>query len=116
MKGIWPPPHERKSRRRLTLVKKSGMLKLGFLKKLKRVSWRRIWKHLLLQQQLSQYYKGRRVVLMADNSRLSISHVGKAVIPRYGSQQLQLEKVYHVPSINNRRKICALWARRCGDF
>jgi len=35
-------------------------------------------------------YKGRRVVLMADNSRLSISHVGKAVIPRYGPQQLQL--------------------------
>ena len=30
LKGIWPPPHERKSRRRLTLVKKSGILKLGF--------------------------------------------------------------------------------------
>ena len=44
-------------------------------------------------------YKGRRVVLMADNSRLSISHVGKAVIPRYGPQQLQLEKVYHVPGL-----------------
>ena len=41
-------------------------------------------------------YKGRRVVLMADNSRLSIYHVGKAVIPRYGPQQLQFEKVYHV--------------------
>ena len=26
-------------------------------------------------------YKGRRVVFIADNSRLSISHVGKAVIP-----------------------------------
>ena len=38
-------------------------------------------------------YKGRRVVLMADNSRLSITYVGKAVIPRYGPQQLQLEKV-----------------------
>ena len=44
-------------------------------------------------------YKGRRVVLMADNSRLSISHVGKAVIPRYGPQQLQLEKVYHIPGL-----------------
>ena len=44
-------------------------------------------------------YKGRRVVLMADNSRLSISHVGKAVIPRYGPRQLQLEKVYHVPGL-----------------
>ena len=49
LKGIWPPPHGRKSSRRLTLVKKSGMLKLGFLKKLKRMSWRRTWKHLLLQ-------------------------------------------------------------------
>ena len=44
-------------------------------------------------------YKGRRVVLMADNSRLSISHVGKAVIPRYGPQQLQLENIYHVPGL-----------------
>ena len=44
-------------------------------------------------------YKVRRVVLMVDNSRLSISHVGKAVIPRYGPQQLQLEKVYHVPGL-----------------
>jgi len=29
-------------------------------------------------------YKGRRVVLMTENLRLSISHVGKAVILRYG--------------------------------
>ena len=36
---------------------------------------------------------------MADNSKLSISHVGKAVIPRYGPQQLQLEKVYHIPGL-----------------
>jgi hypothetical protein len=46
-------------------------------------------------------YKGRRVVLMADNSRLSILHVGKAVVPRYGPQQLQLNKIYHVPGLNN---------------
>jgi len=44
-------------------------------------------------------YKGRRVVLMADNSRLSISHVRKAVVSRYGPQQLQLEKVCHVPGL-----------------
>ncbi|RLN04091.1 uncharacterized protein C2845_PM13G22800 [Panicum miliaceum] len=44
-------------------------------------------------------YKGMRVVLMANNSRLSISHVGKAVVPRYGAQQLQLEKVYDVPDL-----------------
>jgi hypothetical protein len=44
-------------------------------------------------------YKGRRVVLMVDNSRLSISHVGKAVVPRFGPQQLELNKVYHVPGL-----------------
>ena len=33
------------------------------------------------------------------SSRLSISHVGKAIFPRHGPQQLQLEKVYHVPSL-----------------
>ena len=44
-------------------------------------------------------YKGRRVVLMAENSRLSISYVGNVVISRYGPQQLQLEKVYHVPGL-----------------
>jgi hypothetical protein len=31
-------------------------------------------------------YKGAREVLMANNSRLTISHVGKVVIPRYGPQ------------------------------
>ncbi|KAK3119631.1 hypothetical protein QOZ80_9AG0673040 [Eleusine coracana subsp. coracana] len=44
-------------------------------------------------------YKGRRVVLTADNTKLPISHVGKATISRYGPQQLQLEKVYHVPEL-----------------
>jgi hypothetical protein len=71
-------------------------------------------------------YKGRRVVLMADYSRLSISHVGKVVVPRYGPQQLQLNKVYHVPSLKKNLlsvpqltgegKTCAIWARRCGNF
>ena len=50
-------------------------------------------------EDMTDDYKGRRVVLMPDNSRLSISHVGKAVIPRYGPQQLQLEKVYHVSGL-----------------
>lgn len=31
-------------------------------------------------------YKGRRVVLTANNSKLSISHIGKTTIPRYGSR------------------------------
>jgi hypothetical protein len=41
-------------------------------------------------------YKGGREVLIADNSRLAISHVGKTTIPRYGPHQLQLNKVYHI--------------------
>jgi hypothetical protein len=44
-------------------------------------------------------YKGGREVLIADNSRLAISHVGKTTIPRYGPHQLQLNKVYHVPGL-----------------
>jgi hypothetical protein len=44
-------------------------------------------------------YKGGREVLIADNSRLAISHVGKTTIPRYGPHQLQLNKVYHVPRL-----------------
>ncbi|KAL4272543.1 hypothetical protein GQ457_13G024990 [Hibiscus cannabinus] len=44
-------------------------------------------------------YKGRRVVLTANNSRLSISHVGKTTLPSNDSQQLQLEKVYLVPGL-----------------
>jgi hypothetical protein len=52
LKGMWPLQHDRK--RKHTPVKKSGMLKLGFLRKLKKMSWRRTWRHLLLQQQLIQ--------------------------------------------------------------
>jgi hypothetical protein len=44
-------------------------------------------------------YKGGREVLIANNSRLAISHVGKTAIPRYGPHQLQLNKVYHVPGL-----------------
>ncbi|KAL4282412.1 hypothetical protein GQ457_03G013080 [Hibiscus cannabinus] len=44
-------------------------------------------------------YEERRVVLTANNSRLSISHVGKTTLPRNDSQQLQLEKVYLVPGL-----------------
>lgn len=36
---------------------------------------------------------------MADNSRLSISHVGKAIISRYGPHQIQLDKVYYVSGL-----------------
>ncbi|GMJ06792.1 hypothetical protein HRI_004348400 [Hibiscus trionum] len=44
-------------------------------------------------------YKGRRVVFTANNSRLSISHIGKTTLPMNDSQRLQLEKVYLVPGL-----------------
>ncbi|XP_039050765.1 uncharacterized protein LOC120191984 [Hibiscus syriacus] len=44
-------------------------------------------------------YKGRRVVLMANNSRFSISYIGKITLPKEGSHQLQLEKVYLAPGL-----------------
>ncbi|GMI77806.1 hypothetical protein HRI_001449800 [Hibiscus trionum] len=44
-------------------------------------------------------YKGKRVVLTANNSRLPISHIGKTTLPRNDSQKLQLEKVYLVPGL-----------------
>ncbi|KAG6471563.1 hypothetical protein ZIOFF_069007 [Zingiber officinale] len=47
-------------------------------------------------QNLSQY-KGARMVVTADNSRLPIAHVGKTIItPRYNSNQVSLQDVYHV--------------------
>ena len=50
-------------------------------------------------QNLSQY-KGARMVVTADNSRLPIAHVGKTVItPRYNSNQVPLQDVYHVPGM-----------------
>lgn len=68
-------------------------------------------------------YKEGREVLIVDNSRLLISHVGKAIIPRYGPHQIQLNKVYYVPrikekslvglSIDRRGKIYSLWTRKC---
>ncbi|KAE8725578.1 PLAC8 family protein [Hibiscus syriacus] len=41
--------------------------------------------------------KGGRVVVTADNLRLSITHIGKTIVtPRYNSNKVQLQDVYHV--------------------
>ncbi|KAE8706377.1 hypothetical protein F3Y22_tig00110393pilonHSYRG00025 [Hibiscus syriacus] len=48
-------------------------------------------------QNLSEY-NGGRVVVTADNSRLPITHIVKTIVtPRYNSNQVQLQDVYHVP-------------------
>ncbi|KAK3018980.1 hypothetical protein RJ639_003399 [Escallonia herrerae] len=45
-------------------------------------------------------YKGDRVVVTANNSRLAIAHVGKATIAsRFSQSQVQLQDVYHVPEV-----------------
>ena len=43
-------------------------------------------------------YKGERVVVTANNSKMSISNIGKAVIvPRFSPHQVEMDNVYHVP-------------------
>ncbi|KAE8732274.1 hypothetical protein F3Y22_tig00002237pilonHSYRG01326 [Hibiscus syriacus] len=50
-------------------------------------------------QNLSEY-NGGRVVVTADNSRLPITHIGKTIVtPRYNTNQVQLQDVYHIPGI-----------------
>ncbi|KAL3529034.1 hypothetical protein ACH5RR_008356 [Cinchona calisaya] len=45
-------------------------------------------------------YKGGRVVVTADNSRLQITHIGNTtILPRYNSHQVELQHVYHVPGM-----------------
>ena len=50
-------------------------------------------------QSLSKY-KGNRVVVTANNSRLPIAHIGKTVVaPQYSSNEVSLQNVYHVPGM-----------------
>ncbi|KAF7827584.1 Retrovirus-related Pol polyprotein from transposon TNT 1-94 [Senna tora] len=45
-------------------------------------------------------YKGSRVVVTANNLRLPIAHVGSTtMVPRYSSEQVKLQNVYHVPGM-----------------
>ena len=45
-------------------------------------------------------YKGKRVVVTADNTRLPIAHIGETLItPRFNAEQVPLEQVYHVPGV-----------------
>ncbi|KAG5579532.1 hypothetical protein H5410_050159, partial [Solanum commersonii] len=43
-------------------------------------------------------YKGGRVVVTANNSKMSITHIGKTVfVPHHSSRQVELQNVYHIP-------------------
>jgi len=42
-------------------------------------------------------YKGGRVVVTANNSKMPITHIGKTVfVPHHSSRQVQLQNVYHI--------------------
>ncbi|KAH7838943.1 hypothetical protein Vadar_033002 [Vaccinium darrowii] len=45
-------------------------------------------------------YKGDRVVVTTNNSRLPITHIGKTAInPRFSPSEVKLQDVYHVPGM-----------------
>ena len=45
-------------------------------------------------------YKGKRVVVTANNTRLPIAHISETLIlPRFNAKQVPLEQVYHVPGV-----------------
>ena len=45
-------------------------------------------------------YKGRQVIVTANNSKLPINYIGKTKIsPRFNSQPIKLDGVYHVPGM-----------------
>ena len=45
-------------------------------------------------------YKGTRVVVTADNTRLPIAQIGETLIsPRFNVEKVPLEQVYHVPGV-----------------
>ena len=45
-------------------------------------------------------YKGGREVVIVNNSRLSITHIGKTVFAlRFSPYQIHMENVYHVPGV-----------------
>ena len=45
-------------------------------------------------------YKGERVVVTSNNSRLPIAHIcKKMVVPRYNARKVQLNNIFHVPRI-----------------
>nr|DAD48846.1 TPA_asm: hypothetical protein HUJ06_018783 [Nelumbo nucifera] len=48
-------------------------------------------------QSMSEY-KGKRVVITANNARLPITHISQALcILRFNKEEAQLQNVYHVP-------------------
>lgn len=50
-------------------------------------------------QNLSEY-KGSREVVIANNSKLPIAHIGNTVVsPQYGAIEVPLQNVYHVPGM-----------------
>jgi hypothetical protein len=50
--------------------------------------------------QNSTEYKGNRVVITANNSKLPIAHIGNTIVSNHHSDnEVALQKVYHVPGM-----------------
>jgi len=62
-------------------------------------------------QNLSKY-KGSRVVMTANNSKLPIAHIGITVVcPQHGDIEVPLQNVYHVPRM--RKSLLSLTQLTC---
>nr|CAD1829770.1 unnamed protein product [Ananas comosus var. bracteatus] len=65
-------------------------------------------------------YKGGRVVVTDNNSKLPITHIGKTIItPRFSPHQVQLQNVYHIPELayvekTRKSETADLWHARLG--
>ncbi|KAG5609100.1 hypothetical protein H5410_020381 [Solanum commersonii] len=61
-------------------------------------------------------YKGGRVVVTANNSKIPITHIGKMVfVSHHNSRQVELQNVYHVPGMKKNLLsvwlVCLVWTK-----
>ena len=56
-------------------------------------------------------YKGGRMMVIANNSRLLIAHINEIVImPRFGSNQVPLQDIYHILGMKKNLSVAQLTA------
>ncbi|KAL3497956.1 hypothetical protein ACH5RR_040688 [Cinchona calisaya] len=61
-------------------------------------------------------YKGRRVVVTANNTKLPITHVGKTTLsPHFNNEEVQLLNVYDIPNMK-KNLLSILQMARSGNF
>ncbi|KAG5581352.1 hypothetical protein H5410_051979 [Solanum commersonii] len=61
-------------------------------------------------------YKGSRVVVTANDSRLPIAHIGKTIVSlQHGTNHMSLQNVYHVPSMKKKLAF-GVTINMCGNY